>query len=173
MRRRWIRKSAKWTCTIAAAVVVGAAVFCLFRSVQFWYRPQNTRTVVMVRLVGGRLEVYKWEISRGYSQGDRYEWRVEDPGAWSWGMYYEEGSGRVWRGGIRPFVYGGPMALSGGGVTLLYPFLLTAIPAGLLWWKDLRRFGPGRCRKCGYDRAGLTAATTCPECGTPPAPATK
>jgi peptidoglycan/LPS O-acetylase OafA/YrhL len=52
------------------------------------------------------------------------------------------------------------------GVALLYPVLLTAV---LLWYADRRRFAPGRCAKCGYDRAGLGAVAKCPECGTVPA----
>ena len=54
------------------------------------------------------------------------------------------------------------------GVSLAYPVLLTSIPAALLWYADRRCFGPGRCPKCGYDRAGIAADSPCPECGTTP-----
>jgi hypothetical protein len=54
------------------------------------------------------------------------------------------------------------------GVVLLYPVLLTALPAALLWYADCRRSKPGACGRCGYDRAGLAADAKCPECGTAP-----
>jgi hypothetical protein len=47
---------------------------------------------------------------------------------------------------------------------LWVPVLVTAIPTGLLWWRD-RRPAPGRCPACGYDLAGLPAPAACPECG--------
>jgi hypothetical protein len=56
----------------------------------------------------------------------------------------------------------------GAGVSLVYPVLLTAIPAAFLWYKYRRRYGPHQCQKCGYDRAGLAADAKCPECGIVP-----
>lgn len=34
-----------------------------------------------------------------------------------------------------------------------------------LWRRGRRGWGPGRCAACGYDRAGLTPGSKCPECG--------
>jgi hypothetical protein len=172
MRRRWIRKSAKWTCTIAAMLVAGAGVFCLFGTASFVYVSKGGVDHGIVEVGGGYLTV---AASFGYEVlgGPIHEGlEIDTPVAWSWGMYDEAGSTRMSRGGISWHASSGPIGERWAGVTLLYPFLLTALPAGLLWWKDRHGFGPGRCRKCGYDRAGLTAATNCPECGTPPVPAT-
>ena len=46
------------------------------------------------------------------------------------------------------------------------PFLLVAIPTGLLWWRDRRRIPPGHCQKCGYDLTGNLSGV-CSECGEP------
>ena len=58
----------------------------------------------------------------------------------------------------------------GPGWTVTVDF---ALPAGgglalavLSAWRLRRgRFGPGRCSRCGYSRAGLAASGVCPECG--------
>lgn len=54
------------------------------------------------------------------------------------------------------------------GTSLLYPILLTSLPAVLLWYTDRRRPRPHACPKCSYDRRGLAPDTKCPECGTTP-----
>ena len=45
------------------------------------------------------------------------------------------------------------------------PFLLVALPTGILFWRDhRRRITPGHCKKCGYDLTGNVSGR-CPECG--------
>ena len=44
------------------------------------------------------------------------------------------------------------------------PFLIVALPTGILFWRDRRRIPPGHCKKCGYDLTGNTSGR-CPECG--------
>ncbi len=48
---------------------------------------------------------------------------------------------------------------------LWLPFLLLALPTGLLFWSDHRkRMRPNACATCGYDLTGNTSGK-CPECG--------
>jgi len=88
---------------------------------------------------------------------------------WHWGFSSEDPQS-VWHGGIcysvKPYVVE-------VGVSVLYPVLLTTIPAALLWYADRRRFGLHACKKCNYDRRGLPPDAKCPECGTVPDPASK
>jgi hypothetical protein len=54
------------------------------------------------------------------------------------------------------------------GFTLTYPTVLTLAAAGFTWWIDARskrRSRVGQCMQCGYERAGLSATASCPECG--------
>ena len=55
-------------------------------------------------------------------------------------------------------------------VPIWMPLVALAVPSALAWWRRLRRFRPGQCRQCGYDRAGLGAGVVCPECGGAPLP---
>jgi hypothetical protein len=62
---------------------------------------------------------------------------------------------------------------TGSSVTLAYwwmmlplwmPFLIVAVPTGVLWWRDRRRIPPGHCENCGYNLTGNVSGV-CPECG--------
>ncbi len=50
-------------------------------------------------------------------------------------------------------------------IPLWIPFVLLAVPAALLWWRD-RKPPRGHCQRCGYNLTGNTSGT-CPECGQP------
>ena len=53
-------------------------------------------------------------------------------------------------------------------VPLYIPFTLLALPTALLFHRDRRSVRwaiAGRCRRCGYNLAGLPPTTPCPECG--------
>jgi hypothetical protein len=60
-------------------------------------------------------------------------------------------------------------------VPLWAPFALCLTVTAITWRADrrgaLRALG-GLCASCGYDRRGLAADATCPECGTAPSLAT-
>ena len=43
-------------------------------------------------------------------------------------------------------------------------FVLAAIPTGLAWRFDRRRYRTGHCQRCGYDLTGNLSGR-CPECG--------
>lgn len=44
------------------------------------------------------------------------------------------------------------------------PWLIFAVPTGLLWHLDRRRYPPGHCTMCGYNLHGNVSGI-CPECG--------
>jgi hypothetical protein len=168
MKWRRLRKWAKWACTLAAAVIVGAAVFSLFSYAIYAQVSSDGKTARIVAISGGRLG---FQVRRGYDMMGTpisMGWSTQDPVPWSWGMTDHGTTTPKWHGGFLWYGPGGPVCMWGGSVTLLYPFLLTTIPAALLWYRDRRHFGPGLCPKCGYDRAGLAADATCPECGAVP-----
>jgi hypothetical protein len=48
-------------------------------------------------------------------------------------------------------------------IPLWIPFLIVALPTGLLWWHD-RRIHPDQCQRCGYNLTGNVSGV-CPECG--------
>jgi hypothetical protein len=51
---------------------------------------------------------------------------------------------------------------------LYIPLVVLALPTSILFHRDRRsaRWArAGHCPNCGYDRAGLTPAAACPECG--------
>jgi hypothetical protein len=89
---------------------------------------------------------------------------------WCWGLGFGYDDG--WHAGVmnRAIMSGNGHSF---GVNFVYPILLAAIPAALLWYADRRRFGPHACGTCDYDRRGLAPDTKCPECATAPTPAPK
>lgn len=167
---RWgrFRKWAKWGCTVAAGVAVGLAAFSRF----YWFRYATMSSDARVWFTGG-LGVgvfYFSKDSAAWPSGLRPEvgWFVERRRDWYWGFAGEAagyGKGPRWRAGLGLGHDSTSLYL---GVSVLYPVLVTTVPAALLWYADRRRFGAGGCPKCGYDRRGLGADATCPECGTTP-----
>jgi hypothetical protein len=173
MTRRRLRKWAKWTCTLAAGAAVALAVFSRF--VRCWdsFATNNGNTEWMIGLEAGQLSIERtdgWLFRNDQASSGWYmEWNPH----WRWG-YSGEGTGHYpwleWHSGVLWYQTAFRWTF---GASLLYPALLTSLPAALLWYIDRRRFGPGLCPTCGYDRTGLAADAKCPECGTVPAPAVK
>jgi hypothetical protein len=169
MRRRRILKWAKWASTLAAGLAVGVMVFgvlyrCTWKAVTG--DGSGVRNIAICEGAVRVVDIYglsKSELPRHAS------WTLERSSGWAWGPW-------TWRAGT----YGERIFHAGFqcwrdqytwnfGLSLLYPVLLTTIPAAFLWYKDRRRFGRHACQKCGYDRRGLPAEAKCPECGTTPA----
>ncbi len=158
MRRSRLRSWAKWGCTVAAALMVGLAGFNLFRSVIYCSR--NGITGWLLFIEGGRIQVAVFDDAKAEKSVPK-GWSIEGSPSWSWGMN-DQIDGIKWRGGFAWTTSASPIRFSVAGVTILYPFLLTALPAGLLWYTDRRRFAAHACQKCGYDRRGLAADAKCP-----------
>jgi hypothetical protein len=88
------------------------------------------------------LRILHWWPSRTFPLADAYR-KPEGPSTWGWSV-----SIPLWM----------PAALS----------LLLAVWGGTLAKRLQRRRELGLCIACGYDRRGLAADATCPECGTVP-----
>jgi predicted Zn-ribbon and HTH transcriptional regulator len=82
-----------------------------------------------------------WRVNRG-SKAPKWDWRFRRSGT--------KGSGQGYYWGI--------------AVPLWAPFLIFAVPTGILWWRDRRRIPPGHCQSCGYNLTGNVSGV-CPECG--------
>jgi hypothetical protein len=169
MRRRRFRTFAKWACTLAAVVAVGLAVFSRYYTCE-WEVVQPAKARSWNVAFGGGLI---WFMGRSQWQRVQkpvwFQWRMSRCHAWHWGRSGElaqAGSDMDWHAGILWSPYDGG---SDFGLSALYPVLITGAPAAVLWYVGRRRFGPGQCKKCGYERSGLAADAACPECGTVPA----
>lgn len=111
-------------------------------------------------------EVYNWSTYwlgagyAGYADTSHLSQPRPLPRGWSVGRPHS----LFWKPQIR-----WRQSIAGGGyrhilLPLWIPFLLIAIPTGLLWYLDRRRILPGHCQKCGYNLTGNVSGI-CPECG--------
>ena len=158
MRRSRLRTWAKWTCTLAAGAWVALAVFSGFYECKK-ITVLNHRTKIRWFVVtGGLVTVHEARDPKLPSYYYTTNWWLERSTYWCWGLAVGD-----WRAGVLCSLNN--WSHCSYGISLLYPVILTSIPAALLWYADRRRFGPGSCMKCGYDRRGLAADAKCPECG--------
>jgi hypothetical protein len=158
MKRPRLRKWAKWACTLVSVALTGVAVASGFYSCSWIglgaaYRSAGIRT--------GTVFYHEFHVMGGAPVPG---WHIDRDLGWTLGL-----SGTDVRScpGIR---WAWEASWKAIHVSAVYPALLASLPAALLWYVDRRRFGPGRCTKCGYDRRGLVggADAKCPECGTVP-----
>jgi hypothetical protein len=168
MKRPRLRKWAKWACTLAAGVAVGAAVFSRFYSYR-WHVVASDKSSQRATGLG---EGLLWSAHlNGVMPQDATRSMLKRAEGWRWGLA-SDSPGSMWRGGLCCTRRGFGAQI---GVSVMYPVLLTVAPAALLWYADRRRSGPYACKECGYDRRGLVgvggADAKCPECGTVAAPA--
>jgi hypothetical protein len=168
MRWRRLRKWAKWTCTVVAVLAVGQAVVSRFFAWDYHTSSNSGDSVWTVRIGTGQVLVIRWEEVGQRNLKLPSEWRGWWESYWYWGYPSEKSPYDrlfTWHAGI---LYSPDPSFWVAGASVLYPVAVTLIPAALLWYADRRRFGPGLCTKCGYDRRGLAADAKCPECGTVP-----
>jgi hypothetical protein len=169
MRRRRVRTWAKWACTVAAGLAVSVAVASRWYGAVWVDIREDCDRHLDIEIRGGVIAVTVTRIPPlpGFP-GVSYLQLGRGPQP-SFGLsssIWSPRSQSMWRAGLLhcSSQYGWQ-----AGATLLYPVLLTTIPAAFLWYKDRRRSGPHTCPNCNYDRRGLPADANCPECGTVPA----
>jgi hypothetical protein len=158
---RWpLRKSTKWALTLAAAAATGLAIF----SGLYWSRCTTVihhgATLRFVRLSAGLLTIEEIDDRSVAGSAVWAPWQMEWSPAWDWGL--SSNATPPWYMGV---LYKRSAAYRGYGISMVYPVILTSLPAALLWYTDPPSFGPGRCHKCGYNRAGIAPDKACPECG--------
>jgi hypothetical protein len=165
MKRARLRRWSKWACTLAAGVAAGLAVFSAFWGIGYVSVSGDGDVYWCTSVEAGLITCYRQSdfAELGYPGGSRF-W-FSRTGAWHWRAYYGMFgvyNPDTWHAGVS-FVWNSEQRFLGS--SLAYPVVLFTIPAALLWYVDRRRFGPGQCKKCGYDRRGLAEGSKCPECG--------
>jgi hypothetical protein len=169
MRRRRVRTWAKWACTLAALLAVGVAVASRLRWVRCTIVTHAGTTVSFIEVGHGLVWTGSTEGVPPESIIAAPGWETGHANTWYWGLAGELPNYMrqvPWHHGLLWRSVAGEWEL---GFSLLYPVLLTTIPAAFLWYKDRRRSSPHTCPNCNYDRRGLPAQAKCPECGTVPA----
>jgi hypothetical protein len=168
-RRRRVRKVAKWTGAALCVLIVGAWAASRWVSVACSARTSTMNTTIMVRYGGLMIGWYRMTpehrdlaaaLRVSSSLGTIPLWQVQvlPPalqawGWWPWG-HKDTSNAQVRTGDVF--------------LPLWMPFVLVFAPTAFLWQRDRRdRFGPGRCKKCGYSLTGLSPGSPCPECGHP------
>jgi hypothetical protein len=169
MRRRRVRTWAKWAATLAAVLAVGVAISSGLCSWGYRTTTADGDTLWSVGVEAGRITSRRVDGMSEVSVPPAVGWHMGWYRHWYWGYSGEVLPYRTswpWHAGV---AYAQGPSLWLAGASMLYPVVLTLIPAAFLWYKDRRRFGPHACKGCGYDRRGLPADAKCPECGTVPA----
>jgi hypothetical protein len=164
------RKWAKWTCTATACAAVALAVLSRFFWFQYAVETTSGDTEWHAKVGSGLASVTRYDVFNVHTGGSPVTWTMGRSHNWYWGYAGEANPSfplGSWRAGL---CCGELFNVGALGASLLYPIALTLIPAALLWYTNRRRFGPGSCKKCGYDSRGLAPDAKCPECGTVLAP---
>ncbi len=154
MRKTTPARFARWTLIVIAAVLLGIL------SLSFWFYPHwQWRTIEPQRHRNTMLTISRGNVawSRQYATWYNipdFQFQLIRPGASPPRLLLYPSLTR-WPAGFWL------------AIPLAYPALLAGAAAAILWsWE--RRRKPGACASCGYDRAGLSHAAACPECGNVP-----
>ena len=169
MKRPRLKKWAKWGCTLAAVLVAGFATSTRFYSYSLEFPANGGRDLRFVSVCTGRLWVGEYRNVPPQGQVAGPDWNMGRYSGWHWCLVPDPsdiGAEGAWHWGV---LWSSNQLGRFAGVSVIYPAALTSLVAGLLWYTG-RRFKPGQCNKCRYDRRGLTPAAPCPECGTMQAP---
>jgi hypothetical protein len=170
-RRRVVLITAKWAFTALAALVVVAHVTSQWRPFE-WVQRDSKGGSTRISVSRGAVWVQVSDKDLTGAKGLRILpagwalWFNSPSATWHYGVLMDRtiSSYRQDQAGTHITYTIGTVA-----VTLLYPFVLFAAPAELLWWIDQRtrrRARRGLCNECGYDHSGLPQGAKCPECGT-------
>ena len=153
-RRLWLLGFLNWGCTGTCSLTVIAWAVSTLCTPVYQHRMGATAC--------------SWTLARGTLFLDCLYW---PPGTRSTdfehqfaGRHFLPGYQRVEPTSCFPNV-SNPIIFTNAWLPLWIPFVLTAIPAALLWWRD--RLPPhGNCQNCGYNLTGNISGI-CSECGTP------
>jgi hypothetical protein len=168
MRRRRFRTWAKWACTAAAAVCAGVAVLARFCPWGYGANTKSGDTHWYAGVASGQIVAGSYNGVLALRPKPPIGWDIRWSPHWYWGYRGEVspyGDAETWHAGV---MYEATSSGWSAGASVLYPVVLTLIPAAILWYADRRRLGPHACKGCGYDRSGIAAEAKCPECGTGP-----
>ncbi len=145
-------------------VAVGAAVFAVYLASGFWLLAAKQPPRRYVVIPAGTLCI-TWKPDRPTAP-----WSWEGSFAWTGvnlDLWYKPADS----GPLGYLFYRSPASNRAQGfmiVNLLPVSVLVMLTgAGFIVWGRRARYRsrPGFCRKCGYDRSGIDAEASCPECG--------
>jgi hypothetical protein len=155
----------RWACTLVAGLLAVLAVFSAFWGISYSSVSADGNVMVFVCVEAGLVNAGR-DADFGFPEyAGQSGVRLHPTREWHWGVQDEPHTASDWRTG---FEWTWNPTQRFAGVSLVYPTALASVAAAVLWYRHRRAFGPGRCRKCGYDRRGLSADAKCPECGTVP-----
>jgi hypothetical protein len=159
------RRTLGWTLLALGVIAAGALVTSRWRTVMFdaaSWRVGCDRGLVFVHNFDK--PVATGRVGAGFMVSPA---PAEDPGIRL--SIHTGGPPPHWNVGVASRV-DAPLLGSVVTVVLLWPLPLFFLPAGALLLRSgivvRKRAITGKCRKCGYDLAGLAAERLCPECGT-------
>ena len=140
-----VRRTVKWICLIVAGFACVMWIGSLFIHVAYFWPGR----MLQLNLGKGAFSVAQHPDFALLGSGEKWLFLRSNSISQSWGMRVHA-SGR----------YDWQVLLP-----LWIPVLVFGATSYALWRWGAGLRNKGACTKCGYDRAGLDAGATCPECG--------